>query len=313
MDVWSRVFGHASARGRRRRGRARGRDRPGHDRRAPGRARRRRRRRRRGSCSISAAVTFIDSAGVRLVLEAMRALPEFAVVRGGHEVARVFKLVGLDERVRIVDQAAGRGMTGRVAAVGLAAAAAAGAARSWRRLRADRQRYALIRGAALIADSGGTIPEVIERVRALLVPAFADACEIRLGERRARPRRDARRPAALARADDRHHGAQGAVGLRGPRVCAAARRPDRARAGERPARVARGLADHRARHAGRSGHDPGRPRRARVRQRRGGRRARLRLRRAAAGHAAAPDRGRLRVLQRGRVAAARSSSCPPAG
>ena len=49
-------------------------------------------------------VTFIDSAGVRLVLEAMRTLPEFAVVRGGPEVARVFKLVGLDERVRIVDQ-----------------------------------------------------------------------------------------------------------------------------------------------------------------------------------------------------------------
>ena len=73
-------------------------------------------------------------------------------------------------------------MTGRVAAVGLAAAAAAGAARSWRRRRFDRQRYALIRGAALIADSGGTIPEVIERVRALLVPAFANACEIRLGE-----------------------------------------------------------------------------------------------------------------------------------
>jgi anti-sigma B factor antagonist len=50
------------------------------------------------------AVTFIDSAGVRLVLEAMRALPKFAVVRGSAEVARVFRLVGLDERVRIVDQ-----------------------------------------------------------------------------------------------------------------------------------------------------------------------------------------------------------------
>ncbi len=73
-------------------------------------------------------------------------------------------------------------MTGRVAAVGLAAAAAATAARSMWRLRADRERYALIRGAALIADSGGTIPEVIERVRELLVPAFADACEIELGE-----------------------------------------------------------------------------------------------------------------------------------
>jgi anti-anti-sigma factor len=50
------------------------------------------------------AVTFIDSAGVRLVLEAMRTLPDFAVVRGGAEVARVFRLVGLDERVRIIDQ-----------------------------------------------------------------------------------------------------------------------------------------------------------------------------------------------------------------
>ena len=50
------------------------------------------------------AVTFIDSAGIRLVLEAMRALREFAVVPGGPEVSRVFRLVGLDERVRIVDR-----------------------------------------------------------------------------------------------------------------------------------------------------------------------------------------------------------------
>jgi len=49
-------------------------------------------------------VTFIDSAGVRLVLEAMRALPAFAVVPGGPEVSRVFRLVGLDERVRMVDR-----------------------------------------------------------------------------------------------------------------------------------------------------------------------------------------------------------------
>jgi anti-anti-sigma factor len=50
------------------------------------------------------AVTFIDSAGIRLVLEMMRAVPEFAVVPGGPEVSRVFRLVGLDERVRIVDR-----------------------------------------------------------------------------------------------------------------------------------------------------------------------------------------------------------------
>jgi PAS domain S-box-containing protein len=73
-------------------------------------------------------------------------------------------------------------MTRRLAAGTLVAAAAVATARSVRRLRADRQRYALIRGAALIADAGGTIPEVIERVRDLLVPAFADACEITLGD-----------------------------------------------------------------------------------------------------------------------------------
>jgi anti-anti-sigma factor len=49
------------------------------------------------------SVTFIDSAGVRLMLEAMRTLPSFGVVPGGPEVNRVFKLVGLEERVRIVD------------------------------------------------------------------------------------------------------------------------------------------------------------------------------------------------------------------
>src|SRR5687767_15142572 len=73
-------------------------------------------------------------------------------------------------------------MLARVAAVGVAAAAAGATAQSLRKLRADRQRYALIRGAALIADAGGTTAEVVERVRALLVPAFADACEIQLGE-----------------------------------------------------------------------------------------------------------------------------------
>src|SRR5215207_3785129 len=54
------------------------------------------------------AVTFIDSAGVRLVLEGTRALAadggELAVVRGTTEVRRVFGLVGLDGRVRMIDQ-----------------------------------------------------------------------------------------------------------------------------------------------------------------------------------------------------------------
>ena len=119
-------------------------------------------------------------------------------------------------------------MRARVAALG--AAAAAGLRGSLRRLRADQRRFALIRGAALIADSGGTVPEVIERVRALLVPAFADACEIHLGAAEHAPGADAGRPAALARAHDRDDGAERAVArlhARGPRVRAPARRPGR--------------------------------------------------------------------------------------
>ena len=93
----------------------------------------------------------------------------------------------------------------------------------------------------------------------------------------ARTSRCARAGATSARSAARDHTH---LRARRPRVRAAARRPRRPRARERRAvrraRVARGPADHRARHAGRSGHDPGRPRRARLRQRRGRRRARLR-------------------------------------
>ncbi len=50
------------------------------------------------------AVTFLDSTGIRLVVEFARDLgPAFAVVRGTAEVARVFDLVGLDGRVRMLD------------------------------------------------------------------------------------------------------------------------------------------------------------------------------------------------------------------
>jgi anti-anti-sigma factor len=53
-------------------------------------------------------VTFIDSAGVRLVLEGSRELAaeggELVIVRGGPEVRRVFDLVGLDGRVKMVDE-----------------------------------------------------------------------------------------------------------------------------------------------------------------------------------------------------------------
>lgn len=48
-------------------------------------------------------VTFIDSAGLRLVLESSRGHASFAVVRGPREVQRVFDLVGLGDRVTVVD------------------------------------------------------------------------------------------------------------------------------------------------------------------------------------------------------------------
>jgi anti-anti-sigma factor len=50
-------------------------------------------------------VSFMDSAGLRLVLEASRAGASFAVVRGPREVQRLFDLVGLDEgRLTMLDQ-----------------------------------------------------------------------------------------------------------------------------------------------------------------------------------------------------------------
>jgi anti-anti-sigma factor len=50
-------------------------------------------------------VTFMDSAGLRLVLEASRGGAGFAVVRGPREVQRLFDLVGLDEgRLTMLDQ-----------------------------------------------------------------------------------------------------------------------------------------------------------------------------------------------------------------
>jgi anti-anti-sigma regulatory factor len=49
-------------------------------------------------------VTFIDSAGLRLVLETSRRAAPFRVVRGPREVRRVFGLVGLDERLDMLDE-----------------------------------------------------------------------------------------------------------------------------------------------------------------------------------------------------------------
>ena len=52
-------------------------------------------------------VSFMDSAGLRLVLEASRD-GLFAVVRGQHEVQRLFALVGLDEgRLMMLDRPPG--------------------------------------------------------------------------------------------------------------------------------------------------------------------------------------------------------------
>ena len=52
-------------------------------------------------------VTFIDSAGIRLVVEGARDLAaregELVVVRGNTVVKRLFDLVGLEGRVRVVD------------------------------------------------------------------------------------------------------------------------------------------------------------------------------------------------------------------
>lgn len=49
-------------------------------------------------------VEFLDSTAIRLVVQLARDLRDaFAVVRGAGEVARVFDLVGLDGRVRMLD------------------------------------------------------------------------------------------------------------------------------------------------------------------------------------------------------------------
>jgi anti-anti-sigma factor len=52
-------------------------------------------------------VTFIDSAGLRLVLQNSRAIAGFGVVRGPREVQRVFDLVGLDDRLTMLDRPPG--------------------------------------------------------------------------------------------------------------------------------------------------------------------------------------------------------------
>ena len=146
------------------------------------------------------------------------------------------------------------------------------AARSRRALADDRHRFGLLRGAAQIADTAVEIPEVVDRVGALLVPAFADICVI-----------DVLRGGAVERLGVVAHGARGGAdrgapararpvdGRGDPRRAPAARRarrrsapaPQRARRGglRVPALAARALAHQRAaalawaqrRHAGAAG------------------------------------------------------------
>jgi PAS domain S-box-containing protein len=66
----------------------------------------------------------------------------------------------------------------RVAVVLTGGGFAVAAARLRERLAADRRRFALLREAAAMGDATATVPEVVARTGALLVPAVADACAI---------------------------------------------------------------------------------------------------------------------------------------
>ena len=181
------------------------------------------------------------------------------------------------------------------------------AARARRRLADDQAHFALLRGAAEIADSVVTIPEVVERVGNLLVPAFADVCVIDVlrGDRVERARRRLRRAptprrsrsgcAAATRARPRRlRTGQPVLAEHVDEAHPARQRPRRGRlpvpalarralAHPRPAALAReqrrhalAAGDHAQLHAGRPAAGPaaGRPRRPRARQRRPVRRAR---------------------------------------
>jgi anti-anti-sigma factor len=52
-------------------------------------------------------VTFMDSAGLRLLLASSRAVDRFEVVRGPQEVKRLFDLVGLEQRLTMLDHPPG--------------------------------------------------------------------------------------------------------------------------------------------------------------------------------------------------------------
>ena len=66
----------------------------------------------------------------------------------------------------------------RVAVVIAGGAFSVVAASAMRRLTADQERLRLLKGAARLADTASSIPEVVDRVGELLVPSFADICVI---------------------------------------------------------------------------------------------------------------------------------------
>ncbi len=71
-------------------------------------------------------------------------------------------------------------VVGVLVALAVIAGVLAAAAQERRALEGDRERFALIRGAALIADTELTVDEVVERMTQLLTPGYASTCEIDL-------------------------------------------------------------------------------------------------------------------------------------
>ena len=130
-----------------------------------------------------------------------------------------------------------------VVGAGAFAVVAAGARE---RLDADRERFGLIRGAALIAEADLTTEQVIERLIDLLTPAFAERCEIDLGTTAEADRHSEHELVVPLRSRGRDVGTlrltpppPHLLGRRS-RVRAAARRPRRARARQRrPVRAER--------------------------------------------------------------------------
>ena len=71
-------------------------------------------------------------------------------------------------------------VVGVLVALAVIAGVLVAAAQERRALEGDRERFALIRGAALIADTELTVDEVVERMTQLLTPGYASTCEIDL-------------------------------------------------------------------------------------------------------------------------------------